>query len=284
MQIKIIDTLAQISNQYDAVFCDIWGVIHNGRAQFPNAIIALKAFREQGKKVILISNSPRPSPHIPPQLQTMDIDNSCYDAIVTSGDATIMTAREYGQSAYRLGPPKDDIFFSAIGVNYVDIDKAQYIVCTGPRDDLNESAESYRDELAQLVKHNLPFICANPDKMVQHGDKIIPCGGALADIYEELGGKVVMAGKPYSPIYEMVLKEATKLLGHTPDNSKILCIGDGLKTDVLGANNQNYDCLFIADGIHANDMKDENGLSATKTQAFLENAGLKAKYGMEFLK
>lgn len=283
MSTIIIQNLKNIAQDYDAIFCDIWGVIHNGREAFWPAINALKEFRNCAKPVILISNSPRPSDKIPMQLESMNIQNDCYDDIVTSGDATILACREFGNKAYRLGPPKDDFFFNSIGAQFVGIEDAQYIVCTGPRDDLNESAESYRDELRELSKHNLPFICANPDKMVQHGDKIIPCGGALADIYEELGGKVIMAGKPFSPIYDMTRAKCAKVLGYLPQNSKILCIGDGLKTDILGANLQNMDCLFVADGIHAQDMKDENGLSAFKTAAFLEKAGLSAKYAIEFL-
>lgn len=283
MKTIIIENLKQIAPNYDAIFCDIWGVIHNGRNAFWPAIDALKEFRSHNKPVILISNSPRPSDKIPMQLEGMNIQNDCYDGIITSGDATILACREYGNKAYRLGPPKDDFFFNAIGAQYVGIDDADYIVCTGPRDDLNESAISYRDELRELLAHDLPFICANPDKMVQHGDKIIPCGGALADIYEELGGTVIMAGKPFAPIYKMTIEECAKVLGNVPENSKILCIGDGLNTDVRGANLQNFDCLFVADGIHANDMKDENVLNAIKTANFLENAGLHAKYAIEFL-
>jgi HAD superfamily hydrolase (TIGR01459 family) len=283
MKTNIINSLSQISSQYDVIFCDIWGVIHNGREKFAPALAALKEFRARNKPVILISNSPRPKFQIPAQLQSLDINDEYYDAIVTSGDATIRAGQELGQYAYRLGPPKDDGFFKSLGAQYVPINEAQYIVCTGPRDDLAESAESYRHELAQMLEFGLPFLCANPDKVVQHGNRIIPCGGALADIYQELGGKVIMAGKPFAPIYEMVMDETIKILGKAPDKSRILCIGDGLNTDVLGANNQNYDCLFIADGIHAKELKDENGLNGEMTDAFLKSAKLIAKYAMEFL-
>lgn len=283
MKTQIIDCLSQISNKYDAIFCDIWGVIHNGREAFWPAIDALKEFRMSGKIVILISNSPRPNHTIPVQLEGMGIQNDCYDAIVTSGDATILTARAIGEKAYKIGPPKDDLFFNALGAQYVSIAEAQYIICTGPRDDLTEQAEDYIDELKALIPHNLPLICANPDKMVQHGDRIIPCGGALADIYEQFGGKVIMAGKPHNPIYEMTKQKCDNLLGYIPHETKLLCIGDGLNTDVRGANSQNIDCLFVADGIHANDMKDDKGLNAQMTASFLEKAGLFAKYAIEFL-
>lgn len=277
---KIINSLSEISNNYDAVFCDIWGVIHNGKEQFPDATKALREYRANGGTIVLISNSPRPCDLIPPQLAGMGIGNDIYDAIVTSGDATIMAAQKFGQRALRLGPPKDDEFFARIGVEYTHIENAEFIVCTGPRDDLNETAESYRNELNEMVSHKLPFICANPDKMVQHGDKIIPCGGALADIYEDLGGKVIMAGKPFSPIYEMTRAKAYEILGHKIDDDKILCIGDGLKTDVLGANNQNLDCLFIADGIHASELMGTDCLDEGKTVDFLAKNSLSAKYAM----
>ncbi len=280
MTVSLISAFSEISQNYETVFCDVWGVIHNGRAQFPDATKALREYRQNGGKVILISNSPRPCDLIPPQLLGMNIGNDIYDAIVTSGDATIMEARKYGKKALRLGPPKDDEFFGRIGVEYVAIEEAQFIVCTGPRDDLNETAESYRGELREMVSHNLPFICANPDKMVQHGDKIIPCGGALADIYEELGGKVIMAGKPFAPIYEMTRAKAREVLGHDIADNKILCIGDGLKTDVLGANNQNLDCLFVADGIHAADLMENGVLDVAKTNNFLATHSLSAKFAM----
>lgn len=283
MTVSIITAFSEISQNYDVVFCDVWGVIHNGKEQFPDATKALKEYRENGGKVILISNSPRPCDLIPPQLASMNIGNDIYDAIVTSGDATIMEARKHGTKALRLGPPKDDEFFRRIGVEYVEIQNAQFIVCTGPRDDLNESAESYRNELREMVSHNLPFICANPDKMVQHGEKIIPCGGALADIYEELGGKVIMAGKPFAPIYAMTRAKAYEVLEHVIEDDRILCIGDGLKTDVLGANNQRLDCLFIADGIHASELLGKYGLDEAKTVKFLRENGLVAKFAMDGL-
>lgn len=280
MKTLIIKNLAQISDNYDAIFCDVWGVIHNGRAQYSPAVLALQEYRKSGRPVVLISNSPKPSQFIPAQLAALDIGPETYDAIVTSGDATIEATKKFGRKAFRLGPPKDDGFFSMLDVDFVDAADAHYIICTGPRDDLTETAEMYRDELSQLVKHNIPFICANPDRIVQFGGRLIPCGGALADVYEELGGEVIMAGKPYQPIYDLTFAAANKILGKALDNARVLCIGDGIQTDVLGAQNMGLDCLFVTGGIHGAELSGANGLDEEKTEVFLKNHGLTAKYVM----
>lgn len=283
MTIQIISNLAQIAENYDAILSDVWGVIHNGARQYSPAVAALQAFRQSGKTVVLISNSPRPYFQIPPQLASMGIGAETYDLIVTSGDATSLLARKYGTKALRFGPPKDDVFFEGIGVQYVGVDEAEFIVCTGPRDDLTETADDYRAELAKLAKTKLPFICANPDKVVQMGDRLISCGGALADIYAEYGGEVVMAGKPFAPIYEMCFAGLKEINGTPIDKSRILCIGDGPVTDVLGAANQKLDCLFVAGGISGDTLLGDNGLDKDKTLAFLGAQNLGAKYAIHEL-
>ena len=276
----LIENLAQICENYDAILSDVWGVIHNGASQYVPAVKALQTFRAKGKPVVLISNAPRPNSQIPPQLNKFGISEETYDAIVTSGDATIEAARKYGTKALRIGGAKDDFFFESIGVQYVGIEEAEFIVCTGPRDDLVETAEDYREELRQLAQYKLPFICANPDRVVQLGDRLIYCGGALADIYAEYSGEVVMAGKPFSPIYEMCFEKLTNINNAPILKSRILCIGDGPITDILGANEQGLDCLFVAGGIHGEELKGPNGLDEEKTYEFLSSQNLSAKYAI----
>lgn len=280
MKPELIKNLAQIWENYDAILSDVWGVIHNGANQYAPAVNALQAFRKRAKPVVLISNAPRPNSQIPPQLDRLGIKPETYDTIVTSGDATIEAARKYGTRAFRIGGAKDDFFFDSIGVQYVSIEEAEFIICTGPRNDLVETAEDYRDELRQLAQFKLPFICANPDRVVQMGDRLIYCGGALADIYAEYFGEVVMAGKPFSPIYEICFDKLEEITGKRPDKSRILCIGDGPITDVLGANRQGLDCLFVAGGIHGEELKGVNGLDEDKTIKFLKSQNLAAKYAI----
>lgn len=272
---KIINNLSEISNNYDLILCDIWGVIHNGVAQYETAVNALIKFKQNGGKVVLISNAPRPSVQIPAQLEALGIGADSYDAIITSGDATIISAHEIGSKAYKIGGPKDDFMFKTIGAEYTDAQNAEYIICTGLRDDLNETTKDYIKELETLKNLNLTMICANPDKIVQYGDRLIECGGALAEYYENIGGKVIMAGKPYPPIYDLAFAAAGKF-----EKSRTLCIGDGINTDVRGAFNQQLDCIFVTGGIHAAELSTNNALDAKKTADFLNHHGLDAKYAI----
>ena len=151
------------------------------------------------------------------------------------------------------------------------------------RDDLSEPPESYRAELAALAARNLPFICANPDRVVQFGGQLIPCAGALADIYEELGGDVIMAGKPFSPIYELTIAAAEKAAGQSLSRARLLCIGDGVQTDVAGAFNQKLDCLFVAAGIHADELSGVDGLESGKVDEFLAANSTHARWAIDGL-
>ncbi|KAF0186849.1 MAG: HAD family hydrolase [Hyphomonadaceae bacterium] len=280
MKTQIITKLSQISDNYDAIFCDVWGVIHDGYKQYRPAVLALQEFRKRGKPVVLISNAPRPSKLIPLQLNRLEIEPSTYDEIVTSGDACINIINNMGRKAYKLGPEKDLGLYDALDVDFVNIDEAQFIVCSGPRDDLNDKVEDYRDELREMAKTGIPFVCANPDRVVQMGDRLIPCAGALADIYEEYGGEVIMPGKPNAPIYELTEQKAEAILSRKLERSRILCIGDGIQTDIQGAQNQGLDCLFVAGGIHAEELWGIDGLDEAKTEAFLAQNKLYAKYAI----
>ena len=280
MTTRIISALADIADHYDAVLCDVWGVIHNGRAAYLAACDALAGFRDAGKPVVLISNAPRPSSFIPRQLDALGVRRDAWDAIVTSGDATRAEIEKRGPRAYKIGPSKDEGLYDGLPVDFRAAETADYVICTGLRDELAEPPESYRAELAGLAARNLPFICANPDRVVQFGGHLIPCAGALADIYEELGGPVIMAGKPYTPIYDLTIAAAERLAGKSLERSRLLCSGDGVQTDVAGAHGQKLDCLFVAGGIHAAELSNAEGLDPAKVDAFLAAYRVHARWAI----
>lgn len=280
----ILDSLDSLHDRYDAVLCDVWGVIHNGREAYGEACDALARFRATGKPVVLISNAPRPSHVIPAQLTRLKVRPDAWDAIVTSGDATIAEITRRGPRAYKIGPSKDEGLYDGLPVDFQPAASADYVICTGLRDDLSEPVESYRAELAELAGRNLPFVCANPDRVVQFGGQLIPCAGALADIYEEMGGPVIMAGKPYPPIYDLTIAKAEALAGHPLDRTRLLCIGDGLPTDVAGAAAQGLDCLMVAGGIHAADLSVNGTLDAGLAASFLAENGTTAAFVIDALR
>jgi len=276
--------LAQIADQYDLLLCDVWGVIHNGRENFPAACEALVRFRREVGPVILISNSPRPAASVRSQLAELKVSDEAWTDFVTSGDATrALLAQRAPGPAWFIGPERDAALYEGLGLDMAGPADAAFIACTGPVDDTRDTPEDYREALKVAADRGLTMICANPDKVVQRGDDLIYCGGALADLYEILGGPVIMAGKPYSPIYDLALAAAEIALGRPADRRRALCIGDGVPTDVLGAADQGLDCLFIAAGIHAADLAGAAGLDPARTGAFLAAAGTSARWAMRDL-
>lgn len=273
--------LSEIAGDYDILLCDIWGVIHNGRESWPEACDALARFNQAGGHVVLISNSPRPTPGVVTQLDALKVPRESWKAVVTSGDATrAELAKRAPGPAWIIGPDRDWPLYEGLGLETVDsASDAGFISVTGPVDDEVETPEDYRDRLAEGAARDLELICANPDRVVQRGDKLIYCGGSLADLYESLGGRVTMAGKPFGPIYELALTEAETLLGRPADRSRVLCIGDGVVTDVLGANRQALDCLFIAQGIHGDAARGADGrLDPAKAADLLKAETTYARY------
>ena len=221
--------LSSVAADYDILLCDVWGVIHNGRESWPAACEALTRFNEQGGHVVLISNSPRPSHDVIAQLDALGVPRDSWKAFVTSGDATRMElARRAPGPALIIGPARDDILYEGLDLQRADtVADAAFLSVTGMIDDETETPQHYVEQLSEAAERGLELICANPDRIVQRGDKIIYCGGALADVYESLGGRVTMAGKPFAPIYALSLIEAEALLGRPVDRSRVLCIGDG---------------------------------------------------------
>ena len=267
--------LAQIADGYDAILCDIWGVVHNGRRPFDGAVEALQRFREEHGPVILISNSPRPSVAIPQQFVQVGIDVASdgpfYDAIVTSGDATIdELSRRAPGPAFKLGPDRDDRIYEGLEMGFASLEDAAFISCTGLYDDYGgETPEDYRDLLGTALKRDLEIVCANPDVTVKVDGRTIYCGGALAELYTEMGGRVVYAGKPHPPIYRLARAWLDEVAGHIPDPSRILMIGDNIFTDLTGAMREGLGSLYIQDGLHGRDAE---------LAAVLRRHGIRADY------
>lgn len=269
--------LSQIADRYDLVLCDVWGVVHNGKVPYPRSIEALERFGARGGKVVLISNSPRPRDGFIAQLDDIGVSRRAWTEVATSGDATLAELRKRAPGpAWAVGPERDLLLYDGAGVDLTDTpEDAAFVSCTGLIDDETEQPEDYRARFQTAVDRGLEMVCANPDKVVHRGADLIWCAGALADVYEAMGGKVVMAGKPFAPIYDL----AMRLAGDGFDPARVLCIGDGLPTDVLGANNQTLDCYFVAGGIHGADVVDETGrLDPVRAERLLADHGAKARY------
>jgi HAD superfamily hydrolase (TIGR01459 family) len=252
MSIAVLPHLAPVARSKAAWLVDIWGVLHNGVAAFPSAVAALKTYRAQGGKVLLISNAPRPAHAVVPQLDKVGVPREAYDEILTSGDVTRALLTAKGQAkAYHLGPERDLGIYEGLSLQRVENDSAaELIVCTGLFDDTTETPETYRAQLTKLHARNIPMVCANPDLKVERGGQIIPCAGAVAKLYETLGGKVTYAGKPHGPIYDMAMERVSDMIGRTATKSDVLCIGDGMLTDIAGAHGYGLPMLFIASQVH----------------------------------
>lgn len=256
----MIAGLASIASRYDLILCDVWGVVHNGVAAFPEAVAALQRVRAQGATVILISNAPRPGAVIRKQLEGMRVPGGAYDIIIASGDVTREElAKRPGVRLYHLGPERDHPNYDGLDVKLVALGEAELVVCTGLFDDNKETPDDYRDMLAEIRERGLPMICANPDIVVERGDRLIWCAGALAERYAALGGEVVYAGKPYAPVYQSALAQAARIRGSAVARERVLAIGDGVRTDLLGAVTQGFDTLFVFGGIHAVEVLNERG-------------------------
>ena len=280
-----INGLAQIAGDYDALLCDAWGVIHNGVETFPGVAEALTRFRETRGPVFILTNAPRLNDVIPPQLDRLGLPREAYDGVVTSGDATRASVEAFrGQPAFRLGPDKDDTLFEALDIEFVALEEAKFILCTGLFDDASETPEDYREMLTQAKELALPMICANPDIVVQLGDRMIYCGGALAQLYEQLGGETLLSGKPHTPIYDLAAAELRKA-NEGRDPTRVLAVGDGLQTDILGANRHDIDVVFVAHGIFSKEARNAAGvLDMEKLNALLAQHDVHAHAAMDQLK
>jgi HAD superfamily hydrolase (TIGR01459 family) len=283
---SVAEAARDLSAAYPVWLCDVWGVVHDGRRVYPAAAEALARHREDGGCVVLITNAPRPSHVIVPQLQRFGVSDDAYDAVVSSGDVTReLVRRRAGSNLFHLGPDEDTSLLEGLPVNWTALDEADAVLCTGLNKDGRdggkaETPDDYRPMLSQMQKRNLPFICANPDRVVGVGGRLYPCAGALADVYTELGGPVEMAGKPYAPIYQVSLERAADIMKRDIERSQVLAIGDGLPTDIEGARANKLAVHFITGGIHADDHRgaDAQAIAGemTATMPGLQVAGVAA--------
>jgi HAD superfamily hydrolase (TIGR01459 family) len=252
---EIIERFAPLAHDYDVLLCDVWGVVHNGVAAFPEACDALMRFRAGGGTVILITNAPRPGAAVGRILDRLAVPREAYDAITSSGDVTrgIVESRP-SERLFHLGPPRDLPIFVGLDVVFAPIESADYVVCSGLFDDATETPDDYRELLAAIRRRGLFMVCANPDVVVERGDTLVYCAGALADAYAARGGEVLYCGKPYAPIYEAALCAAAGLRASAVPLARVLAIGDSVRTDLKGAAAFGIDSMFVLSGIHADDL------------------------------
>ena len=261
MSIPLIDRLAPLGPRADAWLCDIWGVLHNGAAAFPDAVACLAAFKAGGGTTILVSNAPRPAASVATQLAALGIPASAYAAILTSGDVTHTALGAVGATPLlHIGPERDRALFADRAFVFVPADAAELIVCTGLYDDTREGPEDYRATLTALARRGVAMLCANPDIRVDRGGQIIYCAGAIAGLYEQLGGRVTYAGKPHPPIYTAALAKIAELRGAPVAAGRILAIGDGIATDIAGAHAAGIASVYVASAIHLGGPLDAGAL------------------------
>lgn len=270
---SLIGRLDDVSASYAALFCDVWGVVHNGEMPFASAVAALKRARRDGLVVVMVTNSPRRSIDVERQMAAVGVDDACWDRIVTSGDVTRTLIAEGARRVFHIGAERDLSIFDGLDVELVEERDASAVVCTGLEDDERETPADYADLLARLRARDLPFICANPDINVHRGTRFVWCAGALARDYSLLGGRTAIAGKPHAPIYEAALAQASEAAGRPLRRSDVLAIGDGVLTDVKGASDFDLDVLYVSAGIHVTEYGEPEQPDRDRLAAFLARHG-----------
>jgi HAD superfamily hydrolase (TIGR01459 family) len=275
----LIEHFAALSENYDALLCDAWGVLIDGRRHFPDAARALTNFREKGGTVVLVTNASRPGAEVRRQLLGLGAPPESFDDLISAGELTLreIIARK-GQACFHLGPPRDHGLFEAAqaalgdAFRLVRAEEADFIVCTGLVDERNETPEDYDPKLAPLLARGLPLVCANPDIIVEVGSERVYCAGAIAERYQRMGGKVLMFGKPHPPIYDAALARIAEL--RAAPAKRALAIGDGAATDLAGALRAGIDCLFVTGGVHRDELRGEgDGINAGALNALFSAAG-----------
>jgi HAD superfamily hydrolase (TIGR01459 family) len=278
---EIIQSLSDIADRYDAVFCDLWGCLHNGRTAYPAAVAALRAFRDRGGVVVLLTNSPRPRREVEKQIAAMGVPGDSWDVIATSGDSArlAMFQGAVGRRVWFIGQPHDLSFFdplrildNPVAIERVGLREAEGIVCCGPEDPHADPAV-YRPQFLLARERGLKMLCANPDVVVDRGEVREWCAGALAQLYEEMGGEALYFGKPHPPVYDLARRRLTRI--RPVEDSRILCIGDGIRTDILGGIGEGLDTLFVTGGLAAAEMgPDPENPDPARLSAFLEREQL----------
>ena len=282
---RVIHALSEVSPDYDALFCDVWGCIHDGLRPFPEAMAALGAYRAEGGVVILLTNSPRPRAGVERQLAAIGVPEDAYDAVATSGDSAraAMFRGIVGRRVHHIGPPQDEGFFEPmevvedIGVERVALEDAEGIVCTGPLDQADTPAR-YRPTFLYAKQKGLKLLCANPDIVVDIGERRVICAGALAAEYSEMGGESLYFGKPHPPIYDLARRRLAQI--RDVEDDRILCVGDGIATDMAGALGEGLDGLFVTGGLALTETATVEHPDEARLTAFLAEAMTSVTYAI----
>jgi HAD superfamily hydrolase (TIGR01459 family) len=285
---RIIDRLSDISDGYDALFCDLWGCVHDGVRAIPSAVDALRAFRDKGGMVVLLTNAPRPRAEVAEQIAGFGVPEDSWDTIATSGDAArvAMFTGAVGSRIYHIGERRDAGFFDPLAIvsdpiaisRTEALSEADGIVCTGPFDP-HADPETLRPQLLEAKTRGLKLLNANPDIVVDRGETREWCGGAVAQLYERMGGSVLAFGKPHPPVYDMARRRLAEAGGEGIGDDRILAIGDGIQTDVKGAMGEGIDALFVSGGLAAAETATTTGRpDAEKLTAFLQREGFDPLY------
>ncbi len=288
---RIVECLAEVSDRYDAVFCDLWGCLHNGLTAFPEAVEALRTYRKAGGKVVLLTNAPRSRVEVAKQLKHFSVPDDCWDTIATSGDSAraAMYRGVVGQKVWFMGQSYDQPFFEPmklvedpVEIEQVALEQAEGIVCLGPFDPHADPAEN-RPQFLFAKQRGLKLLCANPDIVVDRGETREWCAGALAQLYEEMGGESLYFGKPHPPIYDLARRRLAEL-GDLPGDDRILAIGDGIGTDVKGALGEDIDVMFVTGGLAAEETRTERQPDPASLKDYVTKVQMTPTYAIGFLR
>ncbi|MEM7722967.1 MAG: TIGR01459 family HAD-type hydrolase [Pseudomonadota bacterium] len=288
---RIIQSLSEVSDRYDAVYCDLWGCLHDGIRALPTAVAALQAFKDGGGTVLLLTNSPRPRASVAKQLDEFGVPRSCWDVIATSGDSARAAMFEgvVGERIWHVGEPHDETFFGkmdlisdGVDIERVELNEAEGIVCTGPFDPKADPAV-LRPQFLLAKTKGLKLLCANPDIVVDRGESREWCAGALAELYTEMGGESLYFGKPHPPIYDLARRRLIQIDKPAAED-RVLAIGDGIRTDVLGGIGENIDTLFITGGLARDETGTTDQPDASQMARFLTDMQLEPSYAMGMLR
>src|SRR5262245_1159122 len=280
----IITNFATLAPDYDVLLCDVWGGVHNGVAATAESCDALITFRRQGGTVVLITNAPRPGAVVQQFIDRLKVPREAYDGIISSGDVTrAVVAARAGARVFHVGPDRDLPIFEGLGVEVMPVEHADFVVCSGLFDDTKERPEDYRDLIDTMRARSLVMVCANPDVVVERGEHLVYCAGAIADLYAAAGGDVLYAGKPHRPIYEQAMALAHTLRGRVVAHGRVLAIGDSVRTDLKGAAAFGIDCLFVTAGIHAEELGGRDKPDASALGGIFAAAGTYPKAVMRRL-
>ncbi len=286
---QIIERFGDIAHQFDALFFDVWGCLHNGLVPYRHAVAALSDYSQQGGFVVLLTNSPRRNHMVRTQLQEFGVLEAAWDLLVTSGDAaaTSLFRGDVGKEVFHIGKPVELGFFQPFdgdkvlqsGIRRVPLDDAEGLVCTGPFDEDNATAEDYLPLLRHALSRSLPMLCANPDIHVDRGSRRVICAGAIAQAYEQIGGKVLLFGKPRKAIYDLAYARLRQLV---PDirQKRILCVGDGISTDILGALKNGYKALFVTGGLATKETGTQDQPDPQLLGEFLAHHGIHPEFSI----